>query len=78
MQLTLEKHDKFQQLDQAKNSLSQQVRLLSALLLFQSGHLSRGAACENNSSRVGDRVAADKALILRVQVPSHQLLDSDA
>jgi predicted HTH domain antitoxin len=46
MQLTLDIPDKFQQLDQAKNSLSQQVRLLSALLLFQSGQLSRGAACE--------------------------------
>ena len=27
---------------------------------------------------LGVRVAADKALILRVKVPSHQLLDSDA
>jgi len=27
---------------------------------------------------IGVRVAADKALILRVKVPSHQLLDSDA
>ena len=46
MQVILEIPDKFLQLDQAKNSLSQQVKLLSALLLFQSGQLSRGAACE--------------------------------
>ena len=46
MQLTLNIPDKFQQLEQDKNSLAQQVRLFSALLLFQSGQLSRGAACE--------------------------------
>ena len=46
MQLTLEIPDKFQRLDQDKNSLSRQVRLFSALLLFQSGQISRGSACE--------------------------------
>ncbi len=46
MQLTLDIPDKFKQLDQNKSSLSQQVMLFSALLLFQSGQLSRGSACE--------------------------------
>ena len=46
MQLILDIPDKFQQLGLDKSSLSQQVRLFSALLLFQSGQLSRGAACE--------------------------------
>ncbi len=46
MQLTLEIPDKFQQLNQDKSLLAQQVRLFSALLLFQSGQLSRGSACE--------------------------------
>ncbi len=47
MQLTLNIPDKFLPSDQdKKNSLSKQVRLYSALLLFQSGQLSRGAACE--------------------------------
>lgn len=47
MQLTLNIPDKFLPSDQdKKNSLSKQVRLYSALLLFQSGQLSRGASCE--------------------------------
>jgi len=47
MQLTLDIPDKFLPQDQdKKNSLIRQVRLYSALLLFQSGQLSRGAACE--------------------------------
>ena len=46
MQLILDIPDKFQQLNQDKSVLSQQVRLFSALLLFQSEQLSRGAACE--------------------------------
>ena len=47
MQLTLDIPDKFLPQDQdKKNSLTRQVRLYSALLLFQSGQLSRGAACE--------------------------------
>ena len=47
MQLTLDIPDKFLPEDQdTKNSLTKQVRLYSALLLFQSGQLSRGAACE--------------------------------
>ena len=47
MQLTLNIPDKFLPSDQdKKNSLSKQIRLYSALLLFQSGQLSRGAACE--------------------------------
>jgi predicted HTH domain antitoxin len=47
MQLVLELPDKFLPSDQdKKNSLSKKVRLYSALLLFQSGQLSRGAACE--------------------------------
>lgn len=47
MQLVLELPDKFLPADQdKKNNLSETVRLYSALLLFQSGQLSRGAACE--------------------------------
>ena len=46
MQLILDIPDKFQQLDQDESLLSEQVRLFSALLLFQSEQLSRGAACE--------------------------------
>ena len=46
MQLTIDIPDKFQQLEQDKKPLTQQIRLFSALLLFQSGQLSRGAACE--------------------------------
>jgi len=46
MQLTIELPDKFQQLNLDKSSLAQQVRLFSALLLFQSGQISKGAACE--------------------------------
>lgn len=47
MQLTLDIPDKFLPPDQdKKNSLTQQIRLYSALLLFQSKQLSRGAACE--------------------------------
>ena len=44
MQLILDIPDKFQQLGLDKSSLSQQVRLFSALLLFQSGQLSRGGS----------------------------------
>ena len=47
MQLILDIPDKFLPTDQKnKNNFSQQIRLYSALLLFQSGQLSRGAACE--------------------------------
>ncbi len=46
MQLTFDIPDKFKQLDQNTNALSQQVRLFSSLLLYQSGQLSRGSACE--------------------------------
>ena len=46
MRLTLDIPDKFKQLDQNDRLLSQQVRLFSALLLFQSGQLFRGSACE--------------------------------
>lgn len=47
MQLILDIPDRFLPIDQKKkNNFSQQIRLYSALLLFQSGQLSRGAACE--------------------------------
>ncbi len=47
MQLILDIPDKFMpSTEDKKNSLSQQIRLYSALLLFQSEQLSRGAACE--------------------------------
>ncbi len=47
MQLTLDIPEKFLPTDQdKKNTFTQQIRLYSGLLLFQSGQLSRGAACE--------------------------------
>lgn len=45
MQLTLEIPDQYLQgLNQ--NKTAQQIKLYAALLMFQSGQLSRGAACE--------------------------------
>jgi hypothetical protein len=45
MQLTLEIPDQYLQgLNQ--NQTAQQIKLYAALLMFQSGQLSRGAACE--------------------------------
>ena len=46
MQLTLDIPDHCLPFWQDGNSLAQQLKLYSALLLFQSGQLSRGAACE--------------------------------
>ena len=45
MQLTLEIPDKYIQ-DQNQHQAAQQIKLYAALLMFQSGQLSRGAACE--------------------------------
>jgi len=46
MQLTLDIPDHCLPQKQDNQSLAQQLKLYSALLLFQSGQLSRGAACE--------------------------------
>ncbi|MCP4699092.1 MAG: UPF0175 family protein [Gammaproteobacteria bacterium] len=46
MQLTLNIPDHCLPPQQDNDSLAQSVKLYSALLLFQSGQLSRGAACE--------------------------------
>ena len=45
MQLTLEIPDHFLQ-GHNQNQTAQQIKLYAALLMFQSGQLSRGAACE--------------------------------
>lgn len=45
MQLTLEIPDKYLQ-GQNLSKTAQQIKLYAALLMFQSGQLSRGAACE--------------------------------
>ncbi|MEI7997797.1 MAG: UPF0175 family protein [Methylococcaceae bacterium] len=45
MQLTLEIPDQYIQ-GQNKSQIAQQIKLYAALLMFQSGQLSRGAACE--------------------------------
>ncbi|TRW91963.1 UPF0175 family protein [Candidatus Methylobacter oryzae] len=45
MQLTLEIPDKYMQ-GQNQSQTTQQIKLYAALLMFQSGQLSRGAACE--------------------------------
>jgi predicted HTH domain antitoxin len=46
MQLTLDIPDHCLPPQQDRITLAQQLKLYSALLLFQSGQLSRGAACE--------------------------------
>ena len=46
MQLTLEIPDHYLPLQQDTQAFAQQLKLHSALLLFQSKQLSRGAACE--------------------------------
>lgn len=46
MQLTLDIPDHCLPAQQDKVSLAQKAKLYTALLLFQSGQLSRGAACE--------------------------------
>jgi hypothetical protein len=46
MQLTLDIPDHCLPPQQDRTTLAQQLKLYSALLLFQSGQLSRGAACE--------------------------------
>lgn len=46
MQLTLNIPDHCLPPQRDENALAQQLKLHSALLLFQSGQLSRGAACE--------------------------------
>jgi predicted HTH domain antitoxin len=43
MQLTLDIPDQYLQ---GQNQTAQQIKLYAALLMFQSGQLSRGAACE--------------------------------
>jgi predicted HTH domain antitoxin len=45
MQLTLEIPDQYIQ-GQRQNQIAQQIKLYVALMMFQSGQLSRGAACE--------------------------------
>jgi hypothetical protein len=45
MQLTLEIPDQYIK-DLNQNQTAQQIKLYAALLMFQSGQLSRGAACE--------------------------------
>lgn len=46
MQITLDIPDHVLPAQQDSKSLAQQLKLYTALLLFQSGKLSRGAACE--------------------------------
>ena len=45
MQLTLEIPDQYIR-GQNQSQIARQIKLYSALLMFQSGQLSRGAACE--------------------------------
>jgi hypothetical protein len=45
MQITLDIPDQYLDL-QNKSQTAQQIKLYAALLMFQSGQLSRGAACE--------------------------------
>ena len=45
MQLTLEIPDQYIQ-GQTQSQTAQQIKLYAALLMFQSGQISRGAACE--------------------------------
>ncbi len=59
MQLTLEIPDQYLQ-DHNQNQTAQQIKLYAALLMFQSGQLSRGAACEFADVNIYDFFTACK------------------
>jgi len=76
MQLTLEIHDQYIQ-GQNKNQTAQQIKLYAALLMFQSGQLSRGAACEFAGVDIYDFFLACKQHHISVINTSVESIEAD-
>jgi predicted HTH domain antitoxin len=76
MQLTLEIPDQYLQ-GQNQTQTAQQVKLYTALLMFQSGQLSRGAACEFAEIDIYDFFQACKQHHISIINTSAESIESD-
>jgi len=76
MQLTLEIPDQYIQ-GQNQNQTAQQIKLYAALLMFQSGQLSRGAACEFAGVDIYDFLLACKHHHISVINTSVESIEAD-
>ena len=76
MQLTIEIPDKYIQ-GQNQSQTAQQIKLYAALLMFQSGQLSRGAACEFAGIDIYDFLLACKKHQISAVNTSIESIESD-
>lgn len=76
MQLTLEIPDQYLQ-GQNQNQTAMQIKLYAALLMFQSGQLSRGAACEFADVDIYDFITACKLHHISVLNTSVDEIEAD-
>jgi Uncharacterised protein family (UPF0175) len=76
MQLTLEIPDQYLQ-GQNLSQTAQQIKLYAALMMFQSGQLSRGAACEFAGIDIFDFFLASKQHQISVINTSVESIEAD-
>jgi predicted HTH domain antitoxin len=76
MQLTLDIPDQYLQ-GQNQAQTAQQIKLYAALLMFQSGQLSRGAACELAGIDIYEFFSACKQHHISVINTSAEAIESD-
>lgn len=76
MQLTLEIPDQYLQ-GHNQNQTAQQIKLYAALLMFQSGQLSRGAACELAGVNIYDFFTACKQHNISVVNATEDAIEAD-
>ena len=76
MQITLNIPDQYIS-SQNQSQISQQIKLYAALLMFQSGQLSRGAACEFAEMTIYDFLNACKQYNISLIQSSAQSIEDD-
>lgn len=76
MQITLDIPDQYVS-SQNQNQTAQQIKLYAALLMFQSGQLSRGAACEFAGINIYDFLNACKKYNISLINTTAQAIEDD-